>query len=228
MKKFLLSLLAIMMIFAFVACENPAGGKDGAGTNNGSSTESNPGDNIDNGENTPGDNTDNNDGEELDIFEAAAKECIIDIKQEEFVLSAGTWDYKQYLSELDPDYNITGIFDCLLENSGTEPDSVVKLSALAISEFWQFASKEAYETYLENNGSNVSKYIKDAEKLTFSYTYPQEVVDTMSQEITYSEFLDMLPSNENYGGYGVFMNTNSTKNMYTITSEDEKHIFVKR
>jgi len=28
MKKFLLSLLAIMMIFAFVACENPAGGKD--------------------------------------------------------------------------------------------------------------------------------------------------------------------------------------------------------
>lgn len=28
MKKILLSLLAIMMVFVFVACENPAGGKD--------------------------------------------------------------------------------------------------------------------------------------------------------------------------------------------------------
>lgn len=208
MKKILLSLLAIMMVFVFVACENPAAGKGDTGTNQNTTTDT---------------NTENNAGD-------AEKECTVTVNPEEFAISAGTWENTGYVVfETEESTNYNGGVK-IYKIDGTDPDSIVEITLTSMYSSMKFKSKEAYEAYLLDESNQLPEgIIKDEENLTLTLNSTQEELNEMKEKTTYKEFCCSWNEYE--------IKTNSDKTMYTLIGKElvedgnveflEKNVFIK-
>ena len=171
MKKFLLSLLAIMMIFAFVACENPAGGKGDTGTNQNTTTDT---------------NTENNTGD----AEAVVKECTVDI--DSFAPSAGTWKLQRIEFEGGAEFN--KVYN--IEIGGTESDSSVKIECI-YSDFVLRADNDERYNQMKANYQNLTDGVKaifdDVNRVIIVYTENRDGLKNLDKDFTYAEFIVEYP-----------------------------------
>ena len=171
MKKILLSLLAIMMVFVFVACENPAAGKGDTGTNQNTTTDT---------------NTENNAGD----AEAVVKECTVDI--DSFAPSAGTWKLQRIEFEGGAEFN--KVYN--IEIGGTESDSSVKIECI-YSDFVLRADNDERYNQLKANYQNLTDGAKaifdDVNRVIIVYTENRDKLKNLDKDYTYAEFIVEYP-----------------------------------
>ena len=242
MKKLFFSVIAILMFFSFIGCDQLLGNlvkppveppveeeqelPDEKPTNTPSQDEEKDDIQNDDDEETP-------DGPEESIFEVAEKDCSVDVDEYDF--STGTWDYQLLTStvlELDPEVGPVGTIKeevvgyCYI--FGTEDDSKVitvdthgKVSLICASEeiYNIFKEEENFETLFLFGFSENAEF--DDETLTISEIF---VTDEFpyENETTYSCFINDFNPNKT--------NVDNTAYLSDVSDEYETiyEIYVKR